>query len=693
MTTQEKKMMDAIDVATTRVKDMLNATPTTQTTNVESTRATKTPMKRKQRQLFKDGNGKEGKRARTDPLTAAAERVTVLKKTKVLQATNKFKPMEEASEGEHGDEEESQSLLPENSQLLLKTPVASDDDGSNNDDDDDEDAANATIAAVFDSKGDEPTQLPSDDDEVTGMPEGTRVDVDLSGDSDNEDSTTQVEEDESFLDWVKSTGKRMAKKKDVKAFLKQEHKHYFQQWENCSWSNPFYRFISSLVTNGGVEGGYGNTGCHPDERGPDYFPSLMVIFIAEMLKNVNGKFTGIEKAYEEQKIIDPWVEDVKRFIEDNGEKKHANNKAVNQVVSQFFKLLNEHGQLDAMKKIYQTVYGEPEQEADEPVVSVTPIKDILETSLSSERAFDEANFNQEEEDYKPVQEQNILNFFPLTELFATVDEEKVKEKFLETNPKPCFLFDESISLEDEMVATYKSHLVALKKHEKEMEDALTKAYDKAASECFMTTLVKSTITILDCCKQKTEESWKMIKETIINLSDEFCDRYYASSDELQDQVQLGWKKMAFYQLVNQNKKCKHPEDQKTIASVCFITAVKKAKAKGTNDIFVRPIDARNNYHVLINQDEYHEKIQTLREKKHAAFPPSLLSSSAHDMSIEKRIDYLFAIFNFASLSYFFMDPNACHDMKYIDNAETSQAHPTRRLNKAFQMMAKAYGKN
>lgn len=654
------------------------------------------------------------------------------KKMKQLQAaTNQFQPMEEASEDEDNDEdEESQSLLPEESQLAETQVVASDDDGSNNDDDDEDDVT--AITAVFQNKGDDgasdsdksSSSENSDSDEASekashkekSMPE--QEVIDLSGGSDDDaavdvhefDQSQRVDardhmepqiddENEVVVDDVKQRvttrynqtfavdaetlyewAQQYFPKKDINAFMNYE----CDNDDRIAVGNTCYTILAAMVTNK-HEGGSYLASCY----------TLMMIFIAELLKNVDSKWTGIQKAYEQIKS-DPYESYVTEFIRDNGEEKDLKTKALSRVLHKFYETIDEHGKLPEFKQIYDQVWGkDTEEESDAP-----KIKSILRNHIASDEAFDYLK-GMLEVRHPTDCEGNVLLFWPLDELYATVNEADLRATFEMAWPKPELKYEPTMEA-DELLNAHKILQEKLKRHEKRVSEMISHERKKAKSQCFLRKLVEATITILDCCEEKGDESWETIQDTIQELAQAFADRSRnTATEDIQGQCKLGWYKLAMYQNMYAQKKMKLQLDDVPNYKCDFGAALTFMKKKS---LFYNPDRERKkgDFYTLKKHKQWASKINRMqlpemltreqKGKKNLYLPRPLLEdgrTAREKVSLEKRIDYLFATLHFASLSHCLMDRTAFYNSRYY-NGTHHTAYPTYRMNAAFQALSKVY---
>lgn len=714
---QQDTISDAIDVATTRVKDQLNATtPKGQTTKT----ATKPPNATKRKQLF------SGKRVRTESKKArlAAER----RAKKAKEASSK--PAEHAS-SKSAEQATSKSAFRSESlnkfrEELRQTGVeevflnSSDSDvssniGSGNDSGDDDDAQEEQEEQA-NVGGDEPTQLPSDDDDDTGMPQRTRVDIDLSEDSDNENPNTQVEEfdqsqrvdarnhmepqiedenevvvddakqhylDTELLDEYEKLRNCDAKKlyefaktvftdEDIEAFMERETKN-----PNIRVDNHCFNMISSMVTG--------------DFRGEKrHYETLMVMFIAELLKNIDETFTGIQNAFDQtSNYVDVRVKQVIQTVNNKSE----GTKTIHTFVKQLFAEMESHGKWQP-----EEVFNHMFVEDDEP-----NIEGILrETKLQQLQSLNLNNVN--------PNELNLLTMFPLDDLCILDDIESLRKEFRDKNPKPKKPDMEralELSSSEELhayFAEYKQKDEAYKKKEK---DFVETARHNAKKESFLLTLLKSTSLILDCCKKGDEESFQTLQKSIRKLAKAFKKRVKAASQEVQAAVRLGYEKLRLYQTIFANEKSE-PERytyyvEKSLA-FCFENAIKMKKNNAELQyIDYEPEDKKKDkkkndaFYQLKSQKEWAKRITGLQlhvnsKGKSCFLPPPILDEGLNDeVATEKKFKHFFAVLHLASMSHCLMDRRAFYHPRYYGLYDVNKvACPCYRWNQALTLLSEVF---
>lgn len=652
------------------------------------------------------------------------------KKMKQLQAaTNQFQPMEEASEDEDNDEdEESQSLLPEESQLAETQVAASDDDGSNNDDDDEDDVT--AITAVFESKGDEAasdsdksssSSENSDSDEASdkasdkekSMP---RIDVDLSADSDD-DAAVDVnefeqsqrvdlrnhmepqidDEDEVVVDDAKKHSLDMglleeyevslqcdAKKlyefaktvftdEDIEAFMRREMLN-----PDIRINNHCFNIISSMVTG--------------DFRGEKrHYETLMVMFIAELLKNIDEKFTGIQNAFDQtSNYVDVRVKQVIQTVNNKSE----GTKTIQTFVKQLFAEMESHGKWQP-EEVFNHMFVEDDEPNIEGILRTTKLEQLQ--SLISK------NVN--------PNELNLLTMFPLDDLCILEDIESLKKEFRKKNPKPKKPDMEralELSSSKELhayFAEYKQKDEAYKKKEKNFIET---ARHNAKKESFLLTLLKSTSLILDCCKKGDEESFQTLQKTICKLAKAFKKRVKAAPQEVQAAVRLGYEKLRLYQTIFANEKSE-PERytyyvEKRLG-FCFENAIKMKKNNSDLQyINYEPEDKKDKkkneaYYYLMSQKEWAKRITGIQlhvnsKGKSCFLPPPILDVAMNDeVATDKKFKHFFAVLHLASMSHCLMDRRAFYHPRYYGlyhRENLKVACPCYRWNQALTLLSEVF---
>ena len=697
-TIEQDMMVNAIDVAMHAVQAELE-TPKSQTT--KSTKATK-PTKARKRQLFNADHGKGGKRARTvsNKAKAAAKR----REEEAKQAKKAFVPLplgdlpdelksddgqidpEHAEGGEDtpidlsgDDENENEMKKKDDSSSSSSSEADNNDDdvSSGSDDNDEDDAANivgsgvesgAENAAEDDFDQCEPTQHVQSDEEQEDEDDAKDADVIA-----NYTNTFAVDAEELY-EWAQ----QYFPNKDINALMKHECDHGAM----IPMENKCYKFIAAMVTN-------------YDESGRDSVvcDGLMMIFIAELLKNVDSQWTGIQKAYE-QVTSDPYEPYVTEFIRDNGEDKDLKTKALSRVLQNFYKTIDEHGKLPEFKQIYDQVWGkDTEEESD------AKIKTILQNTIASDEAF--GYLKESLENFCNDCEGNVLLFWPLDKLYAIVDEKNIRARYEAAHPEPVLNYSPTMET-DELLNAHKIHKEELDKHKKKISEMILQEKKKARSQCFLRKLVEATITILDCCEEKGDDSWETIQKTIQGLAEEFDDRVSNATEDIQKQCKLGWYKLAMYQNMYARKKMKLHVEEVGNYKCDFGAALTFTKKK---PLFYHPHRQRKkgDFYTLKNQRQWVTKIKKMqlpdttltkeqKAKKNLYLPRPLLEdgrTACEKVSLEKRIDYLFSILHFASLSHCLMDRTAFYNSRYY-NVNPTAAYPTNRMNAAFQALSKVY---
>lgn len=724
---KRQEMVDAINVSTNAVQVQLKKTPENQTPKSNLTKPTKVS---KRKQLFKDKKG--GKRARTvlDPVVfreclkkerAAAER----RAKEAEQATSKsaFK-----SQGLNTFQKE---LLQTSVEKVFSSSASevSSNVGSGSDSDDDDDAQEEEEEEQdANVGGDEPTQLPSDDDDDTGMPEGTQV-VDLSEDSDDEDLKTQVEEDddaqereqdvEHIVDNVVDAQvlKKYSNKFNVDAnelyefarlFATGEEIEAYMKGECEKDRNDFSHFISSMVTPGGEND-------HP------YGVGLMVIFMAELLKDIDGRFTGIQNAYNQTcGATEHRVKQMIRAVDPKSEQK----KGINVFVAAFLEKMGD----DVVKfqRDYKEMFSGPKEQMS--------INSMLGHYGNDNVKFDELKMALNYCNNK--HELNVLTFFPLQDLVATIDEKSLRLKYREENARPIGVpLNEDILRvshdKDKLFALINKHKQMKEEYDREENEMVEKARKNASNECFLETLLFTTMEILSCCEKATEKSWEAIQKKICFLAKEFEKRRKAAPENVQLQVRLAFNKLSMYQNMFANEKCKLKLGKgRGWQALCFNAAIETVKQNritfrrpNEDDMFVEDESDSDSdesdsdrdesdddkkvreyekpktkqkivLYRLIRQETWGKRVKGLQlssgsSNKGKYLPPPILTVN-EEVTVDKRFKHFFAVLHMASMSHCLMDSRACYHDRYYHSDAPEESSPVARLNHAFALLSEVF---
>lgn len=685
---QQDMISDAIDEATTRVKAQLNATtPTTQTTKSTATKPTK-------RKLYsKDGNG--GKRARTvsNKTKAAAER----RAKEAKEAKKSFVPLplgdlpdELQIDDEQGNPENAEggkkkpidlSGDDENDGSSSSSSSEADDDVSRRSDDEDEDDAN-NVGSGVESAG---------SGVESGVESGAEDDFDQyeptqhvqSGDEEQEQPVEEDSLDMNVLDEYEKLHNCDAKKlyafaktvfmdEDIEAFMKRETDDF-----NIKVDNHCFNMISSMVTG--------------DPTGEKrHYETLMVMFIAELLKNIDQAFTGIQKAFNQtSNYVDVRVKQVIQTVNNKSE----GTKTIHTFVKQLFAEMESHGKWQP-EEVFNHMFVEDDEPNIEAILRTTKLEQLQ--SLISK------NVN--------PNELNLLTMFPLDDLCILEDIESLRKEFRNKNPQPDIpSVERALELSSSDVQRYfedyKKKAQAFMKKEK---DFLETARHNATKESFLLTLLKSTASILACCKNGDEESFQTLQKTIRKLAKAFKKRVKAAPEQVQSAVRLGYEKLRLYQNIFANEKTK-PERYKYYVEkrlgFCFENAIKMKKNNSDLQyIDYVPEDKKDKkkndaFLYLMNQKGWAKRITDLQLKENSKgkscfLPPPILDEALNDeVTTEKKFKHFFAVLHLASMSHCLMDRRAFYHPRYYGlyrQEDLKVACPCYRWNQALTLLSEVF---
>ena len=458
---------------------------------------------------------------------------------------------------------------------------------------------------------------------------------------------------------------------EIEAFMKREIND-----ESIKVDNQCFNIISSMVT-GDLTG---------DKQ---YRETLMVMFIAELLKNIDETFTGIQNAFNQtSNYVDVRVKQVIQTVH----KKSDGNKGIHTFMKQLFVEMESHNhQPEEVFKLWL-----PDDEDDVP-----NIEGILRTTkLEQLKTLISENAN--------PNELNLLAMFPLDDLCILEDIESLRNDFREKNPqpkKPSMERALNLSSSEELHAYFEEYKKKDEAYKKKEKLFIETARHNAKKESFLLTLMKSTALILACCKKGDEESFQTLQKTIRRLAKAFKKRVKAAPEDVQSAVRLGYEKLRLYQNIFANEKSKPQYVEKSLA-FCIENAMKmkknnmdlqyidyepddKKKDKKKNDVF---------YH-LKSQKHWANRISDLQlnvnsKGKSCFLPPPILDEGLNDeVATEKKFKHFFAVLQLASMTHCLMDRRAFYHKRYYGLYESEKAAcPCYRWNQALTLLSEVFVK-
>ena len=712
-TIKQDMMVNAINKAMHAVQDELE-TPKSQTTKA----ATK-PPKATKRKLFNADHGKGGKRPKT--VSKKAKAAAKRREEEAKQAKKAFVPLPLGDLPDELKSDDGQSD-PEHAEGGEDMPIDVSVDDENENEMKKKDDSSSSSSSEADNN-DEDVSSGSDDDEDDAANDGQQMQVVGSGAEDDFDKydATQVASDDDAQEPVDAQvlknysnkfnvdanelyefARAFATGKEIEAYMKGECE------KDC---NDFNHFISSMITAGG-------------ENDHDY--DLMVIFIAELLKNIDGHFTGIQNAYNQTcGATENRVKQMIRAVDPKSEQK----KGINVFVAAFLEKMGD----DVVKfqRDYKEMFSGPKEQMS--------INSILGQYGNDNVKFDELKAALNYCNNK--HELNVLTFFPLQDLVATIDEKSLRREYREENARPIGVPSNEDILrvchnKDKLFDLINEHKQMKEDYDREENEMVEQARKNASNECFLETLLFTTMEILSCCEKATEKSWEAIQKKIRFLAIEFEKRRKAAPENVQLEVRLAFNKLSMYQHMFANEKCKLKlGNGRGWQALCFNAAIEMVKQNrmtfrrpNEDDMFVEDSDSDSDasdsdesdesdesdddkkvreyqkpktkqkivLYRLIRQETWAKRVKGLQlssgsSNKGKYLPPPILTVN-EEVTVDKRFKHFFAVLQMASMSHCLMDSRACYHERYYPSDAPEESSPVARLNHAFALLAEVYGK-